>query len=216
MFLGHDAVAFASKRFAPETSLGTLLAAVTFLDLLWPVFLVTGVEHVRIDPGNTPWTPLDFYDYPISHSLLTAVGWSLLFGGVYYGVRRYRAGALLVGFGVLSHWILDWFTHRADLPLYPGGPLAGLGLWYSRPATLTIESLMFAAALAIYLRCTAARDRTGTIALVSLIALLCIVYLSSAFGPPPPSAKAVAWGAMSCWLIPLWGYWIDRHRKART
>jgi len=80
MFLGHDAVAFAAKKVAPKTSLGTLFLSTQFLDLLWPIFLLLGIEHVRIDPGNTAFTPLDFYDYPISHSLLTVIGWAIVLG----------------------------------------------------------------------------------------------------------------------------------------
>ena len=79
MFIGHIAVALGAKKVAPKASLGTLLISAQFLDLLWPVLLILGIEHVRIEPGNTAMTPLDFYDYPISHSLLTSVGWSILF-----------------------------------------------------------------------------------------------------------------------------------------
>ncbi|MDQ2974064.1 MAG: hypothetical protein M3R69_01480 [Acidobacteriota bacterium] len=75
MFIGHFAVGFASKRLAPQTSLGTLIAAAVMLDLLWPVFVLLGWEQVRIEPGNTAFTPLNFISYPISHSLLAAIGW---------------------------------------------------------------------------------------------------------------------------------------------
>ena len=80
MFIGHYAVALAAKKAAPKTSFGTLFLAAQFIDLLWPLLLLLGIEHVRIDPGNTAFTPLDFYDYPITHSLLAVIGWSLAFG----------------------------------------------------------------------------------------------------------------------------------------
>lgn len=67
MFLGHYAVALSAKRFAPKTSLGTLFLAAQLFDLLWPLFLLSGLEHLRIEPGNTVVTPIDFYDYPFSH-----------------------------------------------------------------------------------------------------------------------------------------------------
>jgi hypothetical protein len=70
MFIGHYAVALAAKKAAPKVSLGTLFIAVQLVDMLWPLFLLLGLEHARIDPGNTPVTPLDFYDYPITHSLV--------------------------------------------------------------------------------------------------------------------------------------------------
>ena len=84
MFIGHFAVALGAKKAAPKVSLGTLIMAAQFVDLLWPIFLLIGVEHVRISPGDTAYTPLDFYDYPVSHSLLTGIGWAIIFGLVYY------------------------------------------------------------------------------------------------------------------------------------
>ena len=34
-------------------------------------------------------------------------------------------------------------------------------------------------------------------------------------GPPPPSVSAIAWIGQAQWLLVAWGYWIDRHRRAR-
>lgn len=106
MFLGHYGVALAAKKVAPRVSLGTMILSTQLADLLWPVFLILGLEHVRIDPGNTMVTHLDFYNYPISHSLVGLLAWSVLFGVVYYLLRRYPRGAWIVGAGVVSHWIL--------------------------------------------------------------------------------------------------------------
>ena len=133
MFIGHFAVGFAGKKFAPRTSLVVLLAAPLFLDLLWPVFLLFGWEHVRMVPGITHYNPLDLYDFPWSHSLLMSLVWATAFSLLYYRATRYRAGGLVIWIGVVSHWILDWVTHRPDMPLYPGGgPRFGLGLWEPR------------------------------------------------------------------------------------
>src|SRR5690606_16750942 len=130
MFIGHLAVAMAARTRAPRTSLGTLVAASYGLDLLWPVLVLAGVEWFRIDPTASAFTPLAFEHYPWSHSLLTSVLWGLLAGGAYWLIRRNRAGAVLVGMLVLSHWVLDAVVHVPDLPLWPGGgPLVGLGLW---------------------------------------------------------------------------------------
>jgi hypothetical protein len=216
MFIGHFGAAFAAKRFAPRTSLGTLVFATGFLDLIWPIFLLLGVEHVRIAPGITRVTPFDFYDYPISHSLLAVVGWSLAVGFAYLAIRRYRAGAWMVGLGVLSHWFLDWIVHRPDLPLWPGGTgRYGLGLWNSLPATVAVESLIFAVGVWLYWSDTRTKDRIGTWALFSLLALLVVAWIGAMFGGPPPSVKAMTWGGLSMWLIPLWAAWADRHRASR-
>src|SRR3954447_24732591 len=106
MFLGHFAVALAGKRAARRTSLGTLLAAATLLDLVWPLLLLLGWERVSIAPGDTAFTPLRFDWYPWSHSLLLVAVWSLLAGGVYFAVRRYAYGAITVAALVASHWLL--------------------------------------------------------------------------------------------------------------
>lgn len=58
MFIGHHAAALAAKRFAPRLSLGLLFGAAMWLDLVWPLLTLAGVEHFRIDPGNTAFTPL--------------------------------------------------------------------------------------------------------------------------------------------------------------
>ncbi|HEX6747217.1 MAG TPA: hypothetical protein VF092_07940 [Longimicrobium sp.] len=213
MFIGHTAAALAGKRAAPRTSLGVLLGAAIFLDLLWPILLLLGVEHVRIDPGNTAMAPLDFVSYPISHSLLAVVGWSVLAGGLYYAVTRYGYGAWTIGFLVLSHWVLDWLTHRPDLPLWPGGPRVGVGMWHSLPTTLVFELLLFAIGLAVYLGTSHPRDGIGRWAFRALMAFFLVVYLASTFGPPPPGERAIAWTALAMWLLPLWAWWADRHRE---
>ena len=72
MFIGHFAVAFAGKKVAPKVSLGVLFLAAQFLDVLWPVFVLLGAEHFRIISGITKVSPFDFYDFPISHSLVAS------------------------------------------------------------------------------------------------------------------------------------------------
>jgi hypothetical protein len=217
MFIGHFAVALAAKKAAPKTSLGTLAIAVTFVDLLWPVFLLLGVEHVRIDPGNTAFTPLDFYDYPISHSLLTTIGWSIGFGLVYYVLRHSIKSALILAGCVASHWVLDFISHRPDMPLMPGvNKYVGLGLWNSVPATIIVEGAIFAIGILIYLRSTTALDRTGRYAFWSFVVFLVLAWLGSAAASPPPNVTALAIGALSAWLLIVWTYWIDRHRRSTS
>lgn len=213
MFIGHTAVALVGKRAAPRTSLGVLLAAATLLDLLWPILLLLGWERVRIVPGETAFTPLDFVSYPISHSLVAAAGWSVAAGAVYYAVTRYGFGAWTVGILVLSHWALDWLTHRPDLPLWPGGPRVGLGMWHSVPITVTTELVMLAVGLAVYLGTTRPRDAVGRWAFWGLIIFYLAIYAASVAGPPPPDERSLAWFALLAWLFPLWAGWADAHRE---
>jgi membrane-bound metal-dependent hydrolase YbcI (DUF457 family) len=215
MFIGHYAVALAAKKAAPRTSLGTLFLAAQFLDILWPLMLLAGLEHVRIDPGNTPFTPLDFYDYPITHSLAGALIWSLLFGGLYRLIRRDARGAVVVGACVFSHWVLDFITHRPDLPLwFTGSTRVGAGLWNSVGGTFVVEAGMYAAGVALYLKTTTRKDRTGVFAFWGLIVFLFAVYCANIFGPPPPDAGMIAIAGNAGWIFILWAYWADAHRTA--
>ncbi|HEY4306955.1 MAG TPA: hypothetical protein VGM82_20960, partial [Gemmatimonadaceae bacterium] len=178
VFLGHYGLAFAAKRAAPDTSLGTLSFAAQFLDELWPILLLIGVEHVRIAPHALPANQLVFTSYPISHSLAMAVVWGALIGATYYVARKSRRAAWIVGLTVVSHWFLDWPVHTPDLPLWPGGAArVGLGLWNSTPATLCLEFGLFGAGLWSYLTQTRARDRTGSWALWSMVVVLLAIFI---------------------------------------
>jgi len=217
VFLGHIAVGFASKRVAPKASLGVLMAAAMFVDLLWPLFLVLGIEQVRIAPGTTAFSPFDFMHYPWTHSLIMALAWASLFMLVYLARTGYATGAFWVGMGVASHWVLDWISHRPDLQIVPWSPArVGLGLWNSVPATLAVESTMFVAGLGLYLVTTRAKRWTGHLALWSFVGLLVLAYVGSVTGPPPPRVRALGTVGLITWAFVPWAFWIDRTREARA
>lgn len=216
MFIGHDGIGFAGKSIAPRASLGTWLMAVNFLDLVWPILLLTGVEHVKIEPGITKLNPLNFTDYPITHSLFAVLGWSVGFALVFAVVRKDFRTACALGLGVLSHWILDWIVHRPDLPVMPGNDQKfGLGLWNNPALALTIESLIYVGGFWLYFRSTRSKDNVGKWSLWSLCILLPILFVSS-LPKPPPSEQVIAWMGLTGWLIPIWGYWIERHREPNS
>ena len=218
MFIGHFAVAFAAKRAAPTVSLGTLFIACEFVDLLWPVFLLAGIEAVAIAPGITRFTPLDFQSYPWSHSLLMVVVWAVVFAAAFFARRRQWLPAAVLALVVLSHWFLDLVVHRPDLPLAPGSDVkVGFGVWDSLPGTLLLEGALFVIGVRFYLRGSQALDRTGHWALYGLLALLLVSYVATAFGPPPPSVPAIAAvGLAGGAVTAAWGYWIDRHRTLKA
>lgn len=214
MFLGHYAVAMAGKKAAPTLSLGTLILSAQMADLAWPVFLLTGLERVSIEPGITVASPLDFTYYPITHSLLGAVGWSALVGIIYALARHYPRGAWVAAAAVFSHYVLDVIVHRPDLQVLPWSDTRiGLGLWNSIPATLVVEFGLLALGTAIYLQATSATDAIGRYAFWAMIVTVAVMYLGSVFGPPPPNPQALAVVALGGWLVVPWGYWIDRHRR---
>jgi hypothetical protein len=214
MFIGHFGLALAAKKVAPKTSLGALVFATEFVDLLWPLCLLLGIEHVAVVPGITRMTPLDFTDYPITHSLLMGVVWAIVVGGVYFLLKRYGRGACVIAIGVLSHWILDWVTHRPDLALYPGATIKyGLGLWNHPVPEMILEGGIFVFGTIVYITATSARDKVGRYAAWSLIIFLLFVWLSALFGDPPPPAKALAWISLSIWVTVPWAWWADKHRE---
>jgi hypothetical protein len=215
MFIGHYAVALAAKRAAPRTSLGILFAAVSLADLLWPVFLVLGWEEAHFVPGPNPFLTLWLDSIPISHSLLTLIAWGALFAWLYRWRTGYARGALVAALAVVSHWVLDFATHRPDMPLYPGGAPLGLGLWNSVAGTIVVEGVMYVAGLWLYVAATRARDRIGRYGFWALIVVLVLSYVGSLFSPPPPTRAALAIGGIIFgWLFVAWAGWGDRHRES--
>jgi hypothetical protein len=205
MFLGHYGVALGARKLARKPSLGTLILAAQLADLIWPLLLLLGIERVRIVPGLMAASPMDFEYYPFTHSLITQALVGACFGAIYYGLRRDSRGALILGLAVVSHWFLDLAVHRPDLPLYPGGPKYGLGIWNSVPLTLLVEAIFFGGGLWLYLRATAAKDRVGTWALWSLVIVLVVLYGAASAEPPPSDTMAMAASAVVLWLFVPWG-----------
>lgn len=217
MFLGHFGVGFGAKALAPKVSLGSLFIAAQFIDLLWPTLLLLGIERVRIVPGATRVTPLLFEHYPVSHSLLAALAWAVLVGAIYLYLRRDRSGALVVGALVVSHWFLDAIVHQPDLPVFPGSAMvAGLNAWSSLPLTLAIEVPLFVLGVSLYVRATAPVDGAGKWGLWGLVLVLSAIHAGNLFGSPPPSSAAIAWAGQLQWLLVLWGYWVDKHRRRQA
>ena len=217
MFLGHFATAYAAKRVAPRASLGTLFAAAQLPDLVWPWLVVAGVEGATIAPGDTAFTPLRFDNYPLSHSLLTVAAWGAAFGAAHFWRKRRPVDALVLAALVVGHWVLDFVSHRPDMPLWPDGPRLGLGLWNSVPATIVVELSIFAAGVWLALSATRARDNVGRWGFPALATLLLLIYTANVTSPPPPSIEAVGWvggiGGLLFWALAVW---IDRHRELRS
>jgi membrane-bound metal-dependent hydrolase YbcI (DUF457 family) len=214
MFIGHFALGFAARKAAPRGSLPAYVAAAQLPDLMWPVLVLAGVEGVSVVPGDTAFTPLRFDSYPVSHSLALDVVWGLLFAAVVWRSTRSARAAWISAALVVSHWVLDFISHRPDMPLWPGGSRYGLGLWNSVPATLITESVLFAIGVGMYVRATTARDGLGRHGLTSLVGLLVAAYLGAAFGPPPPSATAIAvTGIAGAVLFLGLSMCVDRHRR---
>jgi len=137
---------------------------------------------------------------------------------VYWRITRYVRGAMVIAFGVLSHWFLDFVTHRPDLPLCPGGLKLGLGLWKLlaghggdwKPSCTRWPSGF-----------TSQPPGPATVPAVMPCehssCFLIVTYIAARFSPPrPPTRCAIMWVGFASWLNPLWAWWFDRHRELRS
>lgn len=208
MFIGHFGFGLASKKISQLPSLAIMFIAVQFLDLIWPIFVLTGIETFTIEEGITRLNPLNFTHYPYSHSLMMSIVWALLFGLVYFLFTKQKRDSVLMAGLVFSHWILDFITHHPDLALSPFGDYKiGLGLWNYPIAEVILEIGLFL--IGVYLYVTVVKPKRK-IAFWLLMGFLLIIHIMNLVGPPPPSIEAVAWSANLMWIFVIWAWWIER------
>src|ERR1700690_1834457 len=147
MLIEHYAPALVLQRVRPSIPLWVLFLATQALDVLWAVFVLTGVEHARVVPGFTESNSLDLYDMPYSHSLVATVAWSAAFAFLWRALRppSQRGGeGLIVGLAAASHFVLDLVVHVPDLPVaVTHGTLWGFGLWRHRELALLLDGTIF-------------------------------------------------------------------------
>ena len=176
MFVGHYAVSLAAKRIDAGLSLGWLFLAVQLPDILWSIFFLLGVEKARILPRGTAVTAVDLHYIPYSHSLLATLVWAAVVYALFRflpigaGTRR-GAVALIMGLGVLSHFVLD-IVVESNLPLYGDAAKIGLGLSTSAAIAYTLEALILVGGLILYLRSTTATTLIGKYGMVVLVILM--------------------------------------------
>ena len=199
MFVGHYGVSFAAKKAEPSIPLWVLFIAVQLLDVLWAPFVLLGIEKVRIVPGFTASNPLDLYYMPYTHSLVAAIGWSVLAAAVYRvaapsGTKR---AAVVIGAAVFSHWVLDFVVHRPDLPLYDNSAKVGLGLWNVPAIALGLEAALLFGGMWLYFRLGTVRRSAMLVFGVIMLAIQAYVF----FGPPPASDNAAALTALVAYAV---------------
>jgi hypothetical protein len=216
MFIGHYGVSYGAKSWKPAVPLWILFLAVQLLDVFWSIFVLIGLEKVRIVPGFTRTNPLDLYYMPFTHSLISALAWSVLAGVAYRVWKGPSMGGLVVGAAVFSHWVLDLIVHVPDLPLFDNRFKVGFGLWNQPIIALLLEAALLNTGLFFYLRSTVRTKRGGTAGFVLFSVFLVALQLMVFFGSPPSSATAAA-------LTALIGYslgaaipaWLEKRRAAR-
>ena len=194
MFVGHYGPSFAAKGMRKSIPLWVLFIAVQLLDVFWSIFVLLGIEKVRIVPGITATNPLDLYYMPYTHSLIGAMLWALGAALVYYVWRRADGwgAATIVGAAVFSHWVLDVVVHRPDMPLYDNTLKIGLGLWNYPVLAFVLEIAVLFSGMYFYLKTTQSTSRVGRYGMVIFGFAMLVVESIVFFGPPLSSDKAAA------------------------
>ena len=177
MLVGHFAVGLTAKRIEPGISADTLVLASMLADFLWCILMFAGIEHVQFKPGIGAAAYFAASDIGISHSLLMDGLWAGLLAAAYFLKRRNPRGAWVIFGVVLSHWLLDWISHRPDMPLIPGvHRYFGLGLWTSIPAALLVEGGFWVLAVILYARATHPKTRIGMYAYWTVVSVITLAW----------------------------------------
>jgi hypothetical protein len=216
MFIGHYGPSFAAAAYKRTIPLWVLFLAVQLVDVVWAVFVLLGLEKVRIVPGITATNPFDLYYMPYTHSLPGALFWSVLAAGAYRSLSHDRdwSAGIIVGAAVFSHWILDLVVHRPDLPLYGDAHKVGLALWNYPAAAFAIEIALLVGGIALYLRATGRQDRAHVSAMAAFGVIAAAIQAYVFFGPPPASDRTFATTALALYAVfTASAYWLERKIK---
>jgi hypothetical protein len=194
MFVGHYGVSFAMQPAARRVPLWVWFIAVQWLDVVWSLLVLLGVEKLRIVPGFTQANPLDLYYMPFTHGLPGSILLSLIFGAI---VALFTAGnrlktALLVAAASFSHWVLDLIVHTPDLPLYDNSAKVGFGLWRNVALSFPLELITLLIGALVYVRVRKFKSAKGRYVFWGFIALLAVVQVGGNFGPQPSSSQTMA------------------------
>ncbi len=216
MFIGHYGVSLALKRARPGLSLGGLFLAVQLLDIFFCLFVLLGVEKMRIVQGFTEYNAYDLYFMPYTHSLLGALLWATAAAVAVLLLRRAPAiSAALLALAVFSHFVLDVPVHTPDLPLASEASFKlGLSLWNHRWLALGLELLCLGAGLYLYLSASRPRLPAGRWVALGVSALLLALAVATPFLPPPPSPAAFAAQALlGYFTLAGLAVWLERSRS---
>lgn len=203
MFIGHYGVSFALRPQERPVPLWLWFVAVQWLDIVWSLLVLLGVEHLRVIPGFTQANALDLYDMPYTHGLPGALGLSLALGlAVALGLRGNRLKTFaLVAAASFSHWILDLIVHVPDLPLIGNSHMVGLGLWRHVAISFPLELLLLGLGGWLYARSASFAGSKGRLAFWSFAALMAAMQVYANFGPPPASPTIMALMAIGFYAL---------------
>lgn len=214
MFIGHWAPALAAASHPKAPKPWVLFLAAQLVDVAFFLFVLLGVEHMRIEPGATVMNPMDLYDMPYTHSLLGGLVWALVLALPVWWIMKDRFAALLAGGVVMSHWLLDWLVHRPDLTIAGSPPKLGLGLWNFPAIEMPLELGITALALWWYVR----RSKGPALPAVVLALVMLGLQAINWFGPPPTELTAeLPVSALLAYAIGIAAaWWLGTRRELRA
>ncbi|HWA29629.1 MAG TPA: hypothetical protein VG867_00960, partial [Rhizomicrobium sp.] len=190
--------------------------AVQWLDVIWSILVLNGIEKVRVVPGFTQGSALDLYYMPYTHGLIGALVLSIIFGGVVslFFKQQKLAVFLATAAAVFSHWILDLVVHMPDLWIWDGIKV-GFGLWRWEWISLPLELACLAGGAWVYARFVPAKPR-GNVWLWIFVAAMAAAELYGAFGPEPASPVAEAHTALAAYgALALLAGFVDLSRTKK-
>jgi len=214
MFIGHWAPALAAAAASSRSpKLGTLFVAAQLTDFAFFIFVITGIEQMRITPGITVMNGMDLFHMPYTHSLLGSALWGLGLGIVIYAATKDRLAAVIGGLVVLSHWFVDLLVHTKDLTLWGAPPKLGFGLWNYPAIEMPIE--LGITVLALYWYWKRTRGPVGPIIILGV--MLLTFQAVDWFGTPPAEAGLQLYlTALSAFTVTcLVAWWVGRTRTHR-
>lgn len=216
MYIGHFAPALGASAASPDAPrLGTLFVAAQLVDLAFFVFVIAGVEHMRVAPGITAMNPMDLYHMPYTHSLAAGALWGLAFGALIWRTTRSRAAGAWAAMVVMSHWLIDLIVHRPDLTLAGEPPKLGLGLWDWPLVAMPLELALTGVAFWLFL----SRTRGPVGPPLILLAAMLLFQAINWFGPQPEeySLALPLMALLSYAILIALARWVGttrRHRRA--
>ena len=213
MFVGHYGVSFAAKPIERRVPLWVWFIAVQWLDVIWSILVLIGIEKLDIVPGFTEANALNLYYMPYTHSLPGSIVLSLIFGSivaVFTNANRWVT-ILLVAAASFSHWLLDLVVHTPDLPLYDNAAKVGFGLWRDVALSFPLELIVLGLGAWLYARATTFVGAKGRYLFWSFVILLATLQIYANFGPPPSSPEAMAVTALTFYVVlALLAAWVER------
>ena len=213
MFVGHYGVSFAARSSGIRVPLWVWFIAVQWLDVVWSVLVLMGIEKLRIGPGFTEANALDLYYMPYTHGLPGSIVLSLIFGGIVAMLTTGNRGAtfLLVAAASFSHWVLDLIVHTQDLPLYDNSAKVGFGLWRHVALSFSLELIVLGFGAWIYARAANFAGAKGRYVFWGFVVFLAAVQVYANFGPAPSSTDTMAVMAFAFYAgLAMLAMWFER------